>query len=197
MSLVVSVSTSPRRALLVLKLARILAAQVEDEGLVATGGWPTSACLRVARCIASFRLLLIHCRFSSVRAVWGSLALALATALSLAEYLVLLLAASARSGVEAVAAWSSVILASEMAGGSWLLFLGWRFFLRPPLSASTPRTSMFTGARFSEAADLEIGVGSARVAPDNLPTNHPGMPSAVGRPVVSHLLRSFRPFGDS
>ena len=56
--------------------------------------------------------------------------MALAAALSLAEYLVLLLAASARSGVEAVAAWSSVILASEMAGGSWLLFLGWRFFLR-------------------------------------------------------------------
>ena len=37
-SLVVPISTSPRRALLVLKLARILAAQVEDEGLVATGG---------------------------------------------------------------------------------------------------------------------------------------------------------------
>ena len=48
-SLVVPISTSPRRALLVLKLSRILAAQVEDEGLVATGEESASACLRVAR----------------------------------------------------------------------------------------------------------------------------------------------------
>ena len=75
-------------------------------------------------------MLSIHCFLSSVRAACGLLALARAVALSLADYLAIRLAASAIAGCEAVAARSSVILDSGMAGCSWLPFFGWRFFLR-------------------------------------------------------------------
>jgi len=109
------------------KHARIRVAHPVDDVLAALG---KVRFLLAALCTASFRLFSIHCFRSSVRAATGLLALALATALSLAEYLDILNAASASSGCEAAAAASSVMVDSGVGSGRRALVLGCRFFLR-------------------------------------------------------------------
>jgi len=62
-------------------------------------------------------------------------------------------------------------------------------------AATFPWPLVLALARFLQAADAEIGIGTADAAPDDFATEHPGVASSVSDAVVDHPLRCIGPFG--